>query len=137
MSSTARNRASAVYGVGLSFVVMAVSGALLFLAPKGQTAQRIDWHLLGLSREGWEALHLGTSVAFLIFGLWHTVLHWPILRGFVMGTSMHPEGHRREGVIVLGLILLLVVTAILYLPPTSWLIDLNEFFKKEYWEFSG
>lgn len=137
MFSAAMSRASAVFGVGFSFVIMTISGLLLIIAPRGSTANRLDWHMLGLTRSGWEAVHLATSSAFILFGVWHTVLHWPIIKGFVLGTPMHPSGHRREGWAVFVIVLVLLLSAILNFPPASWLVELNEYFKKEYWLLAG
>lgn len=137
MSSRTTGRASAAFGVGFAFVVMLVSGLLLILAPKGVTARAIDWQLLGLGREGWEAVHLATSFFFVAFAVWHTLVHWPVLVNFWTGTPMHPAGHRAEGLAMLLLVVALLVTAILNVPPSSWLVDLNEYFKQVYWLPAG
>ena len=133
MKNAATGRAAAVFGVGFSFVVMLISGLFLILSPKGSLAKEIDWTLLGLGRDGWEAVHLATSFLFSVFAIWHLVIHWSVVTNFITGTPMHPAGHRSEGLAMLAIVLVLLVTAILNLPPTSWLVELNEFFKKEYW----
>ena len=137
MFSAASRRATAVFGVGFSFVVMMVSGFLLVVAPRGRTAQAIDWQLGGLSRSGWEGVHLTTSVFFILMAAWHLVIHWSVIVNFVTGTPLHPRGHRTEGIAMLVLVGLLLVTAVLDLPPSSWLVDLNEYFKRVYWETGG
>jgi hypothetical protein len=38
---------------------------------------------------------------------------------------------------MLALVLLLLVSAIADLPPSSWLVDLNGYFKMEYWGKAG
>jgi hypothetical protein len=133
MRASATSRAVAVFGVGFSFVVMLVSGIFLIIAPKGSLANSLGWSLAGLGRDGWEAVHLATSFLFTTMALWHLVLHWSVVVNFVTGTPIHPAGHRREGGAMLLLVLLLLLTAVLNLPPASWLVELNEFFKTEYW----
>ncbi|MCI2398863.1 DUF4405 domain-containing protein [Aliiroseovarius subalbicans] len=133
MSKAASSRAAAVFGAGFSFVVMFFSGLFLVVAPKGSLAKEIDWTLAGLSRDGWEAVHLGTSFLFTLFAVWHVVIHWSVVTNFLTGTAMHPAGHRREGLAMFVIVVFLLVTAILDLPPTAWLVELNEYFKKEYW----
>jgi len=134
MTATAFSRATAVFGAGFSFLVMLVSGLLLIVAPKGRTAQAIDWHLAGLTRDGWEAVHLATSFLFTTLAIWHIVLHWPVIVNFLGGTAMHPRGHRIEALAMLVLVVALLLTAILDLPPSSWLVDINEYFKQVYWD---
>ncbi len=133
MKTTATGRAAAVFGVGFSFVVMLVSGLFLIIAPKGSLANTLDWSLLGLSRSGWEAVHLATSFLFTTFAIWHLLIHGSVVTNFITGTPMHPAGHRREGLAMALVVLILVLTAILDLPPSSWLVDLNQYFKKAYW----
>lgn len=67
----------------------------------------------------------------------HIILHWSVIFHFVSGTEMHPRGHRLEGVAMLILVIALLTTAILDLPPSSWLVGLNEFFKQVDWEPKG
>lgn len=131
--SRINSRVIAVYGVGLSFFVMSASGLMLLLAPQGRLARQIDWSLFGLGRSGWEAVHNATAFAFMALGLWHIVIHWSVIRNFLIGGPGHPASHRPEALAMLILVGLLVATAILDLPPASWLVDLNEFFKREYW----
>jgi len=133
MSNRFQSRVIAVYGVAFSFAVMMVSGLMLLLAPQGRLANAIDWTLLGLGREGWEAVHNATSFAFVTLGIWHLLVHWSVVRSFLIGSGTHPASHRPEALVMLVLVGLLVLTAILDVPPASWLIDLNHYFKMEFW----
>ena len=60
-------------------------------------------------------------------------MHWSVVRTFLIGSSGHPASHRPEALAVLLLVIALVLTAILDLPPASWLVDVNEYFKMEFW----
>ncbi len=133
MTTRFQSRVFAVYGVTFSFAVMMVSGLMLLVAPQGRLAKAIDWTLLGLGRNGWEAVHNATSFAFIGLALWHLLVHWPVVRNFLIGSPGHPATHRPEALVMVLLVALLVFTAILDLPPASWLVDLNEYFKMEYW----
>ena len=137
MSARFPARVVAVYGVSFTFFVMAFSGLMVFLAPQGRLANAIDWKLLGLSRGGWEAVHNATAFAFIALSIWHLLVHWTVVRNFLIGSKTHPASHRPEAVAMLALVLLLLVTAIADLPPSSWLVDLNGYFKMEYWGKAG
>lgn len=130
-------RALAVFGVSFSFLVMMISGLVLFVAPRGRTALEIDWQLLGLARDGWEGLHLATAFLFIAFVAWHFLIHLRVYATLWSGTPIHPAGHRKEAWIAGLAVLLIAVTALAMWPPSSWAIDTNEFFKKQYWDPAG
>ena len=106
--------------LGLSFFVMAVSGFMLMVAPRGRTAQAIDWHLAGLSRTGWEGVHLATSILFMVFAGWHFWVHLGAYRTLLFGTAVHPGGHRLEALVAVLAIAGLAAAAIIGWPPASW-----------------
>lgn len=112
---------------------MLVSGTVLALAPSGRIAGDVAWHLAGLTRGGWEAIHLTAALAFSAAALWHLALHLPIYRNLLGGTRAHPYGSRAEAVVILVIAVVLVATAILDLPPARWLVDLNLHFRQVYW----
>lgn len=54
--------------LGLSFLVMAYTGIMLFLTPKGKIAHWTDWHLLGLTKTQYTDLHITSMFLFLAMG---------------------------------------------------------------------
>jgi ribulose-5-phosphate 4-epimerase/fuculose-1-phosphate aldolase len=62
-----------------------------------------------------------------------SMLKDPKVKTMIMGNRMCPQGHRLEAVIGLAVVLALVLLTVFGLPPASWLLDLNEFFKHEFW----
>jgi len=126
-------RATSVFGVTFSFLAMLASGAVLYFAPKGKVSNEIDWQILGLDRQGWDDIHIVLATLFVGFSLWHIALHLRTFKTMIMGNRMCPQGHRIEAVIGLTLVVLLVVLTVFGLPPASWLLDLNEFFKHDFW----
>lgn len=126
-------RAMSVFGVTFSFLAMLVSGGVLYFAPKGRISNAIDWQVLGWGRQGWDDIHIVLSTLFVGFSLWHIALHLRTFITMIMGNRMCPQGYRLEAVIGLVLVVVLVLLTVFGLPPASWLLDLNEFFKHEYW----
>ncbi len=127
-------RALAVFGVSFSFLVMLISGLLLYVSPKGRVAQQINWELLGLGRDGWEGLHIAVSLLFAGFVLWHFLVHLRVYKTLLGGTPVHPRGHRNEAWIALVVLIFIGAGALLAWPPSSWMIDGNEYFKQTYWD---
>lgn len=126
-------RALSVFGVTFSFIAMLISGGVLYFAPKGKISNAFDWQVLGLGRQGWDDIHIVLATLFVGFSLWHITLHIRTFKTMIMGNRMCPQGHRLEAVFGLVIVVVLVLLTVFGLPPASWLLDLNEFFKLEYW----
>jgi len=126
-------RATAAFAVALSFFVMLVSGGFLYFAPRGRDARALDWSLGGLSREGWEAVHLSMSVLFSAIAIWHLLIHWAIVKNLVVGIADYQHRHRMEALVAFVVVALVTALAVLNLPPASWLVELNAYFKKAFW----
>jgi len=121
------------YIVGLSFVIMLISGMVLFLAPSGEIQRRVGWTLLGLGRDGWQTLHLSFAVAFIFAGVAHITCNWSGLLHHLRDRKTRHLTLKWEVVIALVFTLLLLVSAIAPFPPASTLHDLNRYFRKDFW----
>ena len=92
-----------------------------------------DWTALGLSRPGWESLHLTMGALFLGAGGWHIALHGSVITNLLRGAGGAVLGHRRELALAGALVALVLVTALADWPPASWLADLQGWFKRDFW----
>lgn len=126
-------RAAAVFLIGLAFLVMALSGLVLALAPSGRVAQTSAWSALGLARPAWESLHLSMGVLFLGAGGWHIALHGAVIKNLLRGAGGAVLGHRRELALAAALVALVLVAAAADQPPASWLADLQGWFRRDFW----
>ena len=54
-----------------SFVLLAISGAILFFAPRGQLANASGWQASGLTRWQWEDLHVCFALLMLAAAVPH------------------------------------------------------------------
>lgn len=108
------------------FLVMTVTGVVLYVTPQGRVANWIDWTLVGLGKEDWAAVHIASSLLFVIGGVWHLVLNW---KPFVHYLHQRIQGHERpraEGLVALAAVVLLVWGTLAGVPPIRYLLDLNE-----------
>lgn len=126
-------RAAAVFLVGLGFLGMVVSGIVVFIAPSGRLAGSLDWSALGLARVQWEQLHLTMAVVFIGAGLWHIWLHWPVVRNLLWSAAARTLCHRRELALALVITALVVIVAVMSLPPASWLEQAQGWFRRDFW----
>lgn len=126
-------RAAAVFGAGFAFIAMTISGLVLVIAPRGSIANKIDWLFGGFDRHDWQAIHLTAGILFVVVAVWHILIHISVIKNLTFGTGASTQGHRSELLVMLTVVALFLTTAILNLPPASWLIDINEFFNRTYW----
>ncbi|MBN1279957.1 MAG: DUF4405 domain-containing protein [Chlorobium sp.] len=55
----------------LSFLMLLVSGVILYIAPPGRVANWTDWRMLGLTKTGWSNQHAIFGFAFAILSIFH------------------------------------------------------------------
>jgi hypothetical protein len=65
------------------FLVLAGSGSVLFLSPKGQVARWTAWQVWGINREQWSQIHINSAGLILLLNLLHLGLNWRPLYGYV------------------------------------------------------
>jgi hypothetical protein len=70
--------------VFLSFIILAVSGVMMYLRPEGSIARWSGWKLLGLNKKAWEGVHITLALTFAVLALIHIVLNWKQLASYVV-----------------------------------------------------
>ncbi|WP_246100471.1 hypothetical protein [Cereibacter sediminicola] len=78
-------------------------------------------------------LHLVGSVLYVAVALWHLLLHVSVVKNLVWNAAAHSVSHRREALVAGALVALVATLAVLDLPPASWLGDLTEFMRRDFW----
>lgn len=65
------------FGLTYSFVIIIISGIILYAAPPGRYAHWVNWTILGFTKEGWQALHTVFSYSFVILSGFHLfTINW-------------------------------------------------------------
>lgn len=64
------------------WVLVAVTGLILWLAPSGPQSGR-QTLLLGLTKSGWSDVHFWVAVAVFTITLAHIIIDWRALRGVI------------------------------------------------------
>ena len=78
-----------VFVVGLSAVVLLISGIVLFIAPSGRIANATHWALLWLDKDGWINLHNVFAILFVTGLVWHLVFNGKPLHNDVVSRTTH------------------------------------------------
>ena len=103
----------------LSFLVATVSGIVLYLTPRGRTANWTDWSMLTLSKQEWSAIHINTCLLLLIVAALHLSLNWAVFQSYMK--KMVASGLQLKQETLLAVLFTVLVTAGAYLnlPPFS------------------
>ena len=62
------------FGLFIAFIMLLVSGVILYIAPPGRVANWTDWRMIGLTKRGWQNQHIIFGFAFIILSLCHLFL---------------------------------------------------------------
>jgi len=77
-------RAFVTLYVTLSFVLLAASGIVLYVAPPGRVANWSRWTLGALDRHGWQAVHTVFALLFVLAGAFHLWFNWRTFFGSIV-----------------------------------------------------
>lgn len=113
----------------LSFLIMTISGVILFITPQGRIAYWLDWTFLGISKTQWGDMHITTSLLFALAGLWHTWLNWRALVSYFQDKVKKTMALKMELVAATVITVFCTVGGIYKTPPLSYILDLNDFIK--------
>jgi hypothetical protein len=119
--------------VFVSFLFLALSGLMLFLSPQGRVAYWAGWSMLGLSKEQWSSVHITFMVLFLVIGVWHIVLNWRPIVGYLKNRSKQIRVITPESSVAMGLAVLFFIGPLLRIPPFAQFLDASDEIKA-YWE---
>lgn len=108
-----------------SFLVLTVTGLVLYIVPQGRVAHWVHWSLAGMEKEQWGWVHMIFGGVFIVCGMLHLAFNWKPFMSFLAARA---KGHfelKREVFIATAITLAIFVVSAANLPPASWIIDLN------------
>lgn len=114
---------------GLSFVFVVLTSVILYIVPQGRVAYWADWHLWGLDKEEWGAVHINIGLLFLISLFLHIYLNWKPLMAYLKDRSRRIKIFTAPFNLALLLCVATVAGTLFMVPPFSWVLDLNTTFK--------
>ena len=123
--------------VFLAFIVMAVTGLVLWITPQGRVAHWAEWRLAGLDKDQWGALHSTFMILFLVTGIWHTVLNWTALVSYFSDSAKRVRVFTREFNVALLLCAVFVVGTLQAWPPLAWVTGVSDWSKASWEETLG
>ncbi len=124
------------FGLFFSFLVMTVSGVILYIAPPGRVSNWSNWELWGLTKAGWQSLHTNFSLFFLILGIFHLFsINWKAFLAHIRSKATKELNRKKEMVISTLLSVFIFIGVIVNIPPfrtiMTWGESLTESWEKE------
>lgn len=116
-----------------SFIVLVVTGLILFITPPGRVANWTGWRFLGLTKDQWGATHIWFALTFLIVSGFHIYLNWRPLLNHFKSRLTRKFAFRLEWMVALALCVVIYTGTIGEVPPFSSLVAWNETIKDS-WE---
>ncbi len=114
----------------LSFLFMLLTSIILYVTPHGRVAYWADWHLWGLSKDQWGALHINVGVLFLLALAIHIYYNWsPIVR-YLENRAKALKIFTKEFNLALVLLLVCIAGTYAKIPPFSTLLNISEGIKE-------
>ncbi|MBN1929596.1 MAG: DUF4405 domain-containing protein [Chlorobiaceae bacterium] len=130
-------RAFVSVSLTLAFLVMTLSGIVLYLSPPGRVANWSGWTILGLSKKGWEDQHVVFAAAFIILSVFHLfVLNWKPFLAYLKSKASSGLSHPAELFASLALFVLFIAGTLWHLPPFEQLIVLGDRLSAS-WEYKS
>jgi hypothetical protein len=65
------------------FLIMAVTGLVLYVVPQGRIAYWTNWTFLNLTKSNWGDVHILSSILFIIAGAFHIYFNWKPLMNYL------------------------------------------------------
>lgn len=118
--------------ISACFLLLLLSGIMLFVCPPGRIANWTDWTLLGLTKDEWSAAHIWFASLFVIGATVHLVFNWrPFVTYFKNRLTRH-LGFRWEWLIAAGIAAGVFAGTLAGITPFSSLMALNEQLKNSW-----
>ena len=111
------------------FLVMSITGIILYLAPHGRVAYWTEWRFWGISKTSWTNIHVISSLLFVVAGSFHLYFNWKPLINYLSGKVAGVLRYKRELALTCLVTIWVVVSGIWGLPPLSYINDVGETIK--------
>ncbi|MBT3385225.1 MAG: DUF4405 domain-containing protein [Prolixibacteraceae bacterium] len=122
------------FGLTYSFLIIFISGLMLYTSPPGRYAHWVEWKLLGFTKEGWQALHIIFSFTFAILSVFHLfTINWQSFLSYLKSKKRNGVNKTREFFWSTILTLIFFFGIIFSVPPFKYVTDFGEYLT-ESWE---
>jgi hypothetical protein len=111
------------------FILMVVTGIILYIMPHGRVAYWTDWHFWGLNKDQWGNIHIIASFLWVVAGAFHLYFNWNVLTAYIYKKARGGWRLKKELALTIVVTVVVVVFSIYPAPPFSSFLDLGSHIK--------
>lgn len=122
------------FGLTYSFIIIFLTGIVLYLAPAGRIAHWVDWKFIIFTKDEWQAIHMNFSYLFVILSIFHLfTINWKAFLSYLKSKNQSGLNKKCEFIISSFLTIAIFFAIIFSVPPFSLVVDFGEYLT-ESWE---
>jgi len=119
--------------LAFSFLVMSITGMMLYIVPKGKVAYWANWEMFGLTKSQYGGIHITSMILFLVVTIWHIYYNWKPLMNYLKNSAKQITLFKKELLIALALNFFFVGGTLMGIQPFQSVLNINGDIKA-YWQ---
>lgn len=121
-------RAFISFGLVYAFLIIFVSGIVLYMSPPGRYAHWVNWEILGLKKEGWQAIHTIFSFTFVILSIFHLfTINWKAFLSYLKSKTQNGFNKKKEFFISTMFMVIFLFGVLFAIPPFQSVMDFGSY----------
>ncbi|OQY30059.1 MAG: hypothetical protein B6244_02020 [Candidatus Cloacimonetes bacterium 4572_55] len=108
-----------------AFLVIAVTGLVLYIVPSGRVARWTNWMLFGLNKDQWGAVHTIFAFIFIISTAFHIYFNWKTLIGYFKKKVQSQFRYKAEIIASSLFTITFLIITIADLPPSRQIMEIS------------
>jgi len=118
--------------VAAGFLLMVVSGLVLYIMPHGRIAYWTNWQFISLTKDQWGYIHVLSSYLFAGAGIFHLYLNWRPFVNYIVDRVRGGIKLKKELFITIIVLSVILLSSIYRLPPLIYIAELEEHIKNSW-----
>ena len=113
----------------MSFIVMTITGFVLYFAPQGRIAYWVDWRFWGITKTDWGSIHTISCFLFVIVGIYHLVFNGKALGNYISSKVSGGFRLKKEFGIALAISCAVILGSMYQIPGIKQVLEFSEYAK--------
>lgn len=109
----------------VGFILMTITGIVLYFTPQGRIAYWVNWTFLGLTKTDWTNIHIVSSLLWVVALAFHLYFNWKVLMAYIYKKAQGGWKLKKEMAISVLAGLIVWFFPIYQIPPISYITDLG------------
>ena len=109
-----------------SFILLLVTGIVLYIVPAGRIAFWADWRFIGLTKEQWGEIHIISGILGLVSGFIHIFYNWKAILLYLKNRKKEIRIFNVNFTVAFIITLIVLAGTYYNLPPFSYVFDYSE-----------